>query len=211
MGAIMLEDVRRLKLNELENELNQLQQQYAAMFAELNNLNAKLWNLRRYAKKGIKAYDGKKKFTFLERFITARKDYRAYQAALAKLDRLPERIARLNRQVIMAEQQTAKQVASSGIENSIAQIEKEIIMVKNARTLDQLGVSAVEAVTMLQNNGITPYWNEDDYESFKVINEHSNSANLLNLHETVSKVFDNYLDNTQTQPSEKSAPDEKQL
>ena len=59
----MFKEVQQLKIQQLEQELDQLYLEHAAIYQDLNNLNSKLRELKRYEKKGINAYSGKKQFS----------------------------------------------------------------------------------------------------------------------------------------------------
>ena len=55
----MLEDVRRLRLQELKQTLEKLQMRHAAMYDEVNALNGQIWVLR-YAEKQVQNYQNHK-------------------------------------------------------------------------------------------------------------------------------------------------------
>lgn len=159
----MLEDVRRLRLQELKQTLEKLQMRHAAMYDEVNALNGQIWVLR-YAEKQVQNYQNHKHH-FWERF-TKRKEFLAYRANLATLQGCPEKLEMLNQRLSQAENQAAHQITHSGILQKIQNVEEQIKSVKQATTLAELDMTPSAAVTMLKQHGIKPAWEQGDFEIY---------------------------------------------
>ena len=107
-----------------------------------------------FANKGMRAYRGKQKFNLLERFVTARKDYRAYRAKLAEYRNLPQQLEIARKKMYAAEDQAEAKLKQSGVVSKIETLEKEIKRLKQATTLAELGVDAAMASQYLAANGV---------------------------------------------------------
>lgn len=176
----MLEEVRCLKVKELKNQLEQLRIEYAAMFDEVNAINGQIWVLR-YAEKQVKNYESQK-HPIWER-LTKRKNYLAYQANLATLKNSREKMVSLTNRLAHAEIQAMETVAESAIQQKIEKLENAIQMVKSATSLDQLGLTPMQAVNLLQTNGLTPIWGDGDFEIYARMHRSNDEAELVVVNE----------------------------
>ena len=163
----MFKDVQKLKIKEAEDKVAQLKEKETAMHDEVRTLKDKLWDLESQEKRGINAYRGKKKFSTFERLFTQRKAYREYQAKLAELKTLPDRIAALKSEIEIAKIQTDEKIAQSGILNEIEQVQSQVWRIKDAKTLGEIGVTPLDAINLLENNEITPVLDESDNHVFE--------------------------------------------
>ena len=125
----MDEGSRRSKLNELKKELNELQLQYATILNKVNELKGKLWVVKYQEKKALQCQ--KKKYSFLERVFTKRKDYHTDQVILRSLDSIKKKQVDLNKLLLDAERRAFEKIKASGIEEKIEKLENEIKKLEN--------------------------------------------------------------------------------
>jgi len=205
----MLEEVRRSKLAKLEKKLDDLQHQYAAMFDELNTLASKLSYLRYCQKKGISAYyKGKKEFTFIEANFTARKEYQAYQAALDELGTLPRKISELDEQLIILKKRVLRKINRSGILEARENLKEQIETVKNAKTLEELGVTPFYAISRLQNHSDVPVLSKND-DNPKVVTQRKKKLRHLKAQVRNNLLSDHYAERTTGLQANKITPDDR--
>lgn len=160
-AIIMLEDVRRLKLEELNQELEKLQHEYAAMFDESNALNGQLYVLR-YAQEQVDKYQSVKHH-FWERF-TQRDTYLAYKANLETLQGCPQKMVSLSNRLAHAELKASKKIVHSGIVQKIENLEKQIALVQKAASFEELGLTSVQAIEFLRANHVDSNLGKGDEE-----------------------------------------------
>lgn len=186
----MFQDVKQLKIKEAEATIAQLNAKKVAMYDDVKTLKDKLWDLEVRLKE-LKTDDqygvgnfAAKKYSMLKRTFStlARRTYRDYQANLAEMRALPERIAALSSEIEIAEVQAAGEVARSGILQAVEKAEHTLWQVEQATTLAQLNVSPDDAVQMLTANDVTPVLDESDYEIFERPRNFQSRADLIAVH-----------------------------
>ena len=174
----MLEEVRCLKVNQLKDEIEKLKMQYAAMFDEVNTINGQLWVLR-YAEKQVENYQSQK-HSFWDRFLK-RKAYLEYRANLSTIDHSQEKIAMLSDRLADAESRVLENITKSDIKQKIEKLEAKVHLFKSATSLDQLGLTPMQAVSLLQNNGITPVWGDGDFEIYSRMHNSTDETELVTV------------------------------
>ncbi len=160
----MFSDVQKLKLAEIQNNLDCLKAEEQAMHDEVCSLRDKLWALEHQQERGL---SGKKQFSVLERLLTKRKAYKRYQNAVAELKASPDKITALMSEIEIAEMQTADKIATSGILQKIEEAEKNIWAIEDAVSLAELNITPVDAISLLETNEITPVLDESDRKIFE--------------------------------------------
>lgn len=178
----MFKDVQQLRVAELKAQLESVKAKKTELESDVLNLREKLNDLNQQQAQGISGYQGKQKFSFLERALTKRKEYRAYQAKLAALKKLPQRIAALTSEIEIAELQAKDKIASSGVLEQINDAEQAVLDAEKTTTLAQLGIAPADAVTMLEQNGITPLLDESDREIFERPRDYRRKSDLIAVH-----------------------------
>ena len=178
----MFKDVQKLKIAELENEIARLEDKKTEIESDVTNLQDKLHDLEFQKEQGLSEYHGKKNFSAWERLVTQRKAYRTYQTKLSELKALPQKIAALHSQIEIAKIQAADKIASSGIIEQIEAVQDQMSTVSRATTLAQLGIAPVDAMTMLENNGITPVLDESDRTIFERPRNYRTTDDLIAVH-----------------------------
>lgn len=189
----MFKDVQQLKISELENEVARLKAKQVEMESDVHNLQDRLHDLESQQEQGMNAYRGQKTFSAWERLVTKRKAYHAYQTKLSELKALPQKIAALHSQIEIAKIEAADQIASSGIIEQIEAAQNQVSTVSRATTLAQLGIAPVDAMTMLEDNGITPVLDESDRTIFERPRNYRTTDDLIAVHKMDLMPTDNRL------------------
>lgn len=166
----MFSDIKRIKIVEIEKELEQLKVQEHAMYAELCNLTNQLSDYERKLLKmewqnqnGMGAFYAKR-FSVYERMFNkkTRNEYRIYRNKVKELNSLPDEIAILINRIDNVRKKTIYKIAESGIEQKIMKVQCNLLKTKNATTLSELGITPTEAKKTLGDNGIVPAIDKDD-------------------------------------------------
>lgn len=185
----MFKDVQQLKLKLLEDELAQLRNEKLAMRDEVESLReqlrfaeVRLSKLEWQEKNGLCAFRGKNLSPW-ERFVSKRREYHAYQAALVELKALPDKIAVLPFQIKIAEMEARDKLAASDIWQRMQKVQQQISNLQKATTLAHLGMTPAEAVEMLKHHGIIPVLDASDRVIFERPRNYQNQNSLIGVHE----------------------------
>lgn len=189
----MFKDVQQLKITELENEVAHLKAKQVEMESDVHNLQDKLHDLESQQEQGMNAYRGQKNFSAWERLVTKRKAYHAYKTKLSELKALPQKIAALHSQIEIAKIEATDQIASSGVTEQIEAVQDQMSTVSRATTLAELGIAPVDAMTMLEDNGITPVLDESDRTIFERPRNYRTTDDLIAVHKMDLMPTDNQL------------------
>ena len=166
----MFKDVQNLKVRLWENILQQVETKKKELKADLTQAKKELWqmeyefhHLSLLDKNALCSFGGKR-FSFIERLVSpkARREYREYQNNVNEMNTLPDKIAAMTEKINTLEVETAQQINRSGVLHVIDEIKKTIAEIKAATSLEQLRMKPVEALKMLQDNGIAPVLDESD-------------------------------------------------
>ena len=176
----MFKDVQQLMVAELTTQWTALQAKQTEIESDVRNLQNQLHQME--AQQSRIGSLSKKKFSVIERLVTQRKAYREHQAKLAELKKLPQKIAALTSEIEIAKMQAKDKIDASGILQEIAATEKLMSDVSMSTTLAQLGITPADAVTMLEQNGITPLLDESDREIFERPRDYQSRADLIAVH-----------------------------
>lgn len=167
---------------ELTAKIAALKAKQTEIESGVRNLQDQLHEMEAQQSRGMNGYLSKKKFSVLERLITKRKAYREHQAKLAEFKKLPQKIAALTSEINIAQMQAKDKIDASGILQEIAATEQLIFDTRDSTTLAQLGITPADAVTMLEQNGITPLLDESDREIFERPRNYQSRADLIAVH-----------------------------
>ena len=171
----MFKDVQKLMLAEAEVKLQALKAEKESMRADVVVLRDKIWDYERKLET-LQLNEKHKTGEFrnqnilvLKRIFSAktRKAYKKYQAALAELKTLPDRISKLTSEMEIAEKQVDLQINTSGILQKIEAAEYDYYHKDMAQCLGELNLSPAEAIKLLENHDITPVLDESDYATFE--------------------------------------------
>lgn len=171
----MIEEARCLKLKTLNQELEQLEMEYASMFDEMNAIRGQL-NAIRYARNAVEVYQ-KGKHMFWER-LTKRKDFLAYKANLEVLQNCPQSENELNDRYEAAENKANKLITKNKLVQKIADKKQEIAQVKKATTLEAMGMTPLEAINQVKAAGIPLTWGDGDFQIYMQMHDSENTEEV---------------------------------
>lgn len=141
-------DIQQLKIAELKQQIAQIRNQQQILDNPVNELQDKLSALEKLFKRGKSAYHGQQKFNFWEKHFTQRNNYKQYQAWLQNYQDLPLQIENLKKRINMHKQFI--EVETEDLERTVEILNREIIRVKAATNLAELGIEPQVAAEMLQ-------------------------------------------------------------
>jgi len=187
----MFKDVQQIKVKIWENVLRQFKDKKTEIQDEVVTLKKKLWHMgyelhhmELLEKNALGDFHGKKLSILKRTFsIKGRKDYQTYQRAVAEMQRMPERIALLAKEVELAEKETEKTILQSGILQAIKDAENKVWQMQQATTLSDLGITPVEAVKLLEEHHITPVLDESDLVLTEHPRNYQSKADLIAVHQ----------------------------
>ena len=174
----MFKDVQRLKIADLQNQIARIQNKQSILEDPANELEDLIMRWEKYYARGPR-YDGKKDFNKWERLVSHRKEYQTY---MQDFQQIPEKIAALKVRLETTKQGIAQE--NDRLKQEIDQLEMQILRIKKATTLVELKVHPAEAVTMLENHGITPILDESDKTIFEHPRNYESTADLIAVHKT---------------------------
>lgn len=175
----MIKEIKRIKLEELDKQKRELKEQEKSIKSSLKVLEEKLEQL----KKEQSNYNSlTKNFNFLERTITKRKDYKEYLEQLKKYNELFEKI-NLTDIELFNEKDNVKNKCL-GIEKELDNIELQVNKINEAITLNDLGLSLIEAFNFLEKNGVQPILSEEDKVVYDNPRNYTSKSSLIGVHKT---------------------------
>lgn len=175
----MIKEIKRIKLEELEKQKKELKEQEESIKSSLKVLEEKLEQL----KKEQSNYNSlTNNFNFLERTITKRKDYKEYLEQLKKYNELFEKI-NLTDIELFNEKDNVKNKCL-GIEKELDNIELQVNKINEAITLNDLGLSLIEAFNFLEKNGVQPILSEEDKVVYDNPRNYTSKSSLIGVHKT---------------------------
>ncbi|MBQ7973343.1 MAG: hypothetical protein IJ295_00045, partial [Clostridia bacterium] len=177
----MFKDVQRLKIADLQNQIARIQNKQSILEDPANELEDLIMRWEKYYARGPR-YDGKKDFNKWERLVSHRKEYQKYHTYMQDFQQIPEKIAALKVRLETTKQGIAQE--NDRLKQEIDQLEMQILRIKKATTLVELKVHPAEAVTMLENHGITPILDESDKTIFEHPRNYESTADLIAVHKT---------------------------
>ena len=175
----MISEIKRIKLEELDKRKKELKEQEESIKSSLKVLEEKLEQL----KKEQSNYNSlTKNFNFLERTITKRKDYKEYLEQLKKYNELFEKINRTDIELFNEKDNVKNKCL--GIEKNLEDIELQVNKINEARTLNDLGLSLIEAFNFLEKNGVQPVLTEEDKVVYDNPRNYTSKSSLIGVHKT---------------------------
>ena len=164
----MIEEVRRVKLEELNKQ--------AGLYEEEKNTIENNYGLEEIRNKldGLKA----DLFVLDWDFAVGTPEYELRAAELSRL--ISETEKELNEAATRANQETG----IGEITKKLEEIKRQIAAITQAQTLYEIGITPVEAVELLESNGIEPVLSEADKVVFQHPRDYSSKSSLIAVHKT---------------------------
>ena len=169
----MFEHVKKIMLDELYEEKKECDDEYS----ELRLLRADLVPL---TIKSESALALEMNFSFFEKFFTKRKEYRQYKSKIKEVSEVSKKIQDLKSKI----DRETERLRSTGITSRFDEVMQKIEIVTESSSLCDLGISPIEAIQILEKNGIQPILTEADM----VVSPHESSydtkSSLICVHKT---------------------------
>lgn len=167
----MFRNVKQIKLAEAEKKIAALKTEEKTIFAELHALKNQLLELEiKYDRLDWAEKNGMREFYArripkLKRLFNhkARDDYKKYQNKLGEFKDVTGQLEALEQRIQLVKQQAEETVVRSNIRQRITDAEKEYYKIKNATSLDKLGVTPTQAQAILQEHHLPVTFEQEDH------------------------------------------------
>ena len=177
----MLEEIKKIKLEELNKEKVKYDEKRDAIKQRLNEIRDNLWQLQGEQSRGLTVRDD---FSFIEKWIFRRKEYKKFKEQSERFYKLPILIDKVKSQLDEENKRVEQELEASGIYAKLNEINQSINSLKNAKTLFEIGITPIDAIKLLENNGIQPVLSESDKNVFIHPRDYSSKSSLIGVHKT---------------------------
>ena len=177
----MLEEIKKIKLEELNKEKVKYDEKRDAIKQRLNEIRDNLWQLQGEQSRGLTVRDD---FSFIEKWIFRRKEYKKFKEQSERFYKLPILIDKVKSQLDEENKRVEQELEASGIYAKLNEINQSINSLKNAKTLFEIGITPIDAIKLLENNGIQPVLSESDKNVFVHPIDYSSKSSLIGVHKT---------------------------
>lgn len=186
----MLDEIKEIKLRELNEQQSLYEKKEESIKQKLNIMQRQLKELESEQSNGIAIKD---KFSFIEKFITKREDYKKFKIQCKRYSELPKIISEVKIELDAEEKRVESELERSGITSNLEKTRRQISSVENARTLYDMGIKPTDAMQFLEDRGIQPVLSESDKcETLHPVN-YSSKASLIGVHKTRYAPTDNII------------------
>ena len=186
----MIGEIKRIKTEELNKKILENKRRKEGMTVNLQELEKKYEELKQDQTIYLVEY---KSFSFVERFITKRDEYREYKEKTTRMKEHDQAISDVFEQMMDERKRVEEQMQQEGIDQKIEDAFKKITAIQNAKTLEELGFSTIDAIKFLEDRGIQPVLTDAD----KYIIDHSRNyfskSSMMGVHKTKYAPTDNVI------------------
>lgn len=177
----MLEEIKKIKLEELTKEKMTYEEKKAIISKNLKGFRNNLWQLEDEQSLGITIRGN---FSFFEKWITRRNDYKKFKAQSKRFAELPTLINKAKAELEAEQARVEQELETSGINKKFNEIEQSMNSIENSKTLSDLGITPTEAIELLENNGIQPVLSESDKSISVHPRNYTSKSSLIGVHKT---------------------------
>ncbi len=177
----MLEEIKKIKLEELTKEKMTYEEKKAIISKNLEGFRNNLWQLEGEQSFGITIRGN---FSFFEKWITRRNDYKKFKAQSKRFAELPTLINKAKAELEAEQARVEQELETSGINKKFNEIEQSMNSIENSKTLSDLGITPTEAIELLENNGIQPVLSESDKSISVHPRNYTSKSSLIGVHKT---------------------------
>lgn len=177
----MLEEIKKIKLEELTKEKMTYEEKKAIISKNLEGFRNNLWQLEGEQSFGITIRGN---FSFFEKWITRRNDYKKFKAQSKRFAELPTLINKAKAELEAEQARVEQELETSGINKKFNEIEQSMNSIENSKTLSDLGITPTEAIELLENNGIQPVLSESDKSISIHPRNYTSKSSLIGVHKT---------------------------
>ena len=177
----MIEEVKKIKLEELNKQKAEYDDKKNSISQKLSELCSKLWSLQGEQSRGITVRGD---FSFFEKWITRRYEYKRFKAQSKRFSELPKLIIEAETELSEEESRVEEELEKTGIYAKLQEIGQRINLIENAKTLYEIGITPTDAIELLEGNGIQPVLSESDKGIFSHPRDYSSKSALIGVHKT---------------------------
>ncbi len=172
----MIEEVKKIKLEELNKQKAEYDDKKNSISQKLSELRSKLWSLQGEQSRGITVRGD---FSFFEKWITRRYEYKRFKAQSKRFSELPKLIIEAETELSEEESRVEEELEKTGIYAKLQEIGQRINLIENAKTLYEIGITPTDAIELLEGNGIQPVLSESDKGIFSHPRDYSSKSALI--------------------------------
>lgn len=177
----MIEEVKKIKLEELNNQKVKYEEKERSITQGLDPIHNRLCDLEWEQSEGITIRGD---FSFIEKWITRRYEYKKFKAQSKRLSELPKLISEVKRELDEAREMVKQELETSGISAKLKEIKQKIKLIEDASTLYEMGIAPTDAIELLESKGIQPVLSELDRCVFVHPRDYSSKSSLIGVHKT---------------------------
>ena len=177
----MIEEVKKIKLEELNKKKAEYDEKEFSIIKKLGDLRTKLWSLQWEQSNGLTV---KCDFSFFEKWITKRNEYKIFKTQSKRFSELPKLISEISIELAEEELRVKEALEKSGITTTLQEIKQKIDFIESAKTLFEMGITPIDAIEVLESNGIQPVLSEADKYIFFHPRDYSSKSALIGVHKT---------------------------
>ena len=177
----MIEDVKKIKLEELNRQKTEYAEKKESISQKLSELRNQLFSLQLEQSRGLTV---KGDFSFFEKWITRRNEYKRFKAQAKRFSELPKLIIESKTELDNEESRVEEELEKTGIYAKLQEIGQRINLIENAKTLYEMEITPTDAIELLESNGIQPVLSESDKGIFSHPRDYSSKSALIGVHKT---------------------------
>ena len=177
----MIDEVKKIKLEELNNQKVQYEEKVNTIEQSLHTMSSKLDELEWEQRKGITIRDD---FSFLEKWVTRRNDYKKFKEQSKRFYELPKLISEVRSEIDEEYKKVQHELETSGISTKLWEIGEKMTFIKDAKTLYEMGITPTDAINLLESKGIQPILSESDKNISEHPRDYSSKSSLIGVHKT---------------------------
>lgn len=177
----MFAEVKQFILDELEERKNNVNKEIEGM---RNSITQQEKELERLNQEFSESKAVAKRYTFFEKYITKRREYKEYNNKVNMHRKLGDEIILLNMSIMDTQREVEENIKNSGIKERENQIENQIERVKSAKCLHELGVHPLKAVEILKEHGVQPVLTKEDMICADIASDYTSKSDLMAVHKT---------------------------
>ena len=176
----MLEKLKEIIIGEIENEKKQIIDQINIKKSEFTRLQAELDELQEKQSYPIV----QRSYSFIERYITKRKQYHEYQKKQEEQENLSQKIKDVRENLEKEKARVDKEIEESELLNKYDKLSERLTKVKDVTAFGELGINLHKAIKFLENKGIPVILTEEDKNISINKRDYSSKKSLIGVHKT---------------------------
>ena len=177
----MIDEVKRIKLEELKTQEMQYKEKERTIKQRLYTIRDELMKLEKEQVQGITIRNN---FSFLEKWITKRRDYKRFKIQSKRFLKLQKLVSELKLELDEEGKRVEQELETSGINANLREIKQKMSLIEDAKTLYEIGITPTDAIGLLESNGIQPVLSESDKCVFLHPRDYSTKSSLIGVHKT---------------------------